>query len=118
MIQQSGALVLWAPRVAGILVAAFLALFAIDAFDGRRFADAAPAFAMHLVPSAIVLAIVAFSWRLQWIGGAALIGLAILYGVMARGRLDWIAVISGPLLLVGLLFLLSWWYHGSRRATG
>jgi len=39
---------------------------------------------------------------------AAFIALAVIYAVMVRGRVDWMAAISGPLLVVGLLFLASW----------
>jgi hypothetical protein len=42
---------------------------------------------------------------------------AVLYATaLARGRLDWIAVIAGPLFLVGLLFLWSWRQIGGVSA--
>jgi hypothetical protein len=107
MNSASATFLLWAPRLAGLLVAAFLGLFALDAFDGRSLAAAAPAFAIHLIPSLLVLAAVAVGWKLQWVGAIAFVGLAVLYAVRV-GRLDWIAVISGPLLVVGLLFLTGW----------
>jgi hypothetical protein len=107
-------LLLWAPRIAGLLVAAFLALFALDAFNETgSFVGALPAFAIHLIPSLLVLMVVAIAWRFEWIGAIAFIALAVLYAVMARGRLDWIAVISGPLVLVGVLFLVSWRQHAN-----
>jgi hypothetical protein len=108
MTKTSAVLLLWGPRVAGLALAAFLALFALDAFTGRSVVEGLAAFAVHLLPSALVLAIVAIAWRFQWIGGVAFIALAVLYAVMARDRIDWIAVISGPLVIVGALFLASW----------
>jgi uncharacterized membrane protein len=45
-------------------------------------------------------------------GGAAL-GYALSTG---RGHLDWIAVISGPLLLTAVLYLLSWILDRRRPA--
>jgi hypothetical protein len=101
-------LLLWGPRIAGIVVAAFLALFAMDAFNERSVVAALPDFAIHLIPSLLVLAVVAVAWRYQWIGAIAFIGLAAAYAFAARDRLDWIVVISTPLLVVGLLFLASW----------
>lgn len=99
----------WVPRVLGIGVSAFLALFALDAFEaGRPFVENVAAFTMHLLPSLILLAIVAVAWRWEWIGGLGFIGLAVLYAVSVGGRLDWVLAISGPLLIVGLLFLWSW----------
>jgi hypothetical protein len=101
-------LLLWGSRIAGIIVAAFLALFAMDAFNERAGVSALPDFAIHLSPSLLVLAVVAVAWRYQWIGAIAFIGLAALYALAARDRLDWIVVVSTPLLVVGLLFLASW----------
>ena len=118
MNRTSATVLLWAPRIGGILVALFLGLFALDAFDGRSFAAALPAFAIHLVPSLLVLAVVAAAWKLEWIGAVAFLGLAVLYAVMVHGRLDWIAVISGPLLIVAVLFLVSWSRRGDLRTTG
>lgn len=112
MNRTSATLLLWAPRIAGILVAAFLGLFALDAFDGRSFVAALPAFAIHLIPSFLLLAVVAIAWRFEWIGAVAFLGLAVLYAVMVHGRVDWIAIISGPLVIVGVLFLVSWRYRG------
>jgi hypothetical protein len=107
-------LVWWGPRISGLAVAAFLALFALDAFSGSAsFFEALPAFAIHLIPSVLVLVVVALAWRFEWIGAIAFIALAALYAVMVRGRVDWIVVISGPLVLVGVLFLVSWRYHAA-----
>jgi hypothetical protein len=48
----------------------------------------------------------------------AFIGLAIVYAVtMSKGRLDWMLTISGPLLVVGALFLWSWFQRGKLRAS-
>jgi hypothetical protein len=113
--KTSAALLLWAPRVTGILMAAFLGLFALDAFDGRSFLAALPAFAIHLIPSFLVLAVVAIAWKAEWIGAVAFLGLAVLYAVMVRGRIDWVALISGPLVIIGVLFLASWRHHGELR---
>jgi hypothetical protein len=111
MNDTSATFLLWAARVSGILVAAFLGLFALDAFDGRSFVAALPAFAIHLVPSFLVLAVVAVAWKFEWVGAIAFLGLAVAYAVMVRGRADWVAIISGPLALVGVLFLAAWRHH-------
>jgi hypothetical protein len=113
MTKQYAALLIWSPRVLGILFAGFLALFALDAFNGRSFLQALPAFAVHLIPSLIVLVVVAVAWRFPWVGALACGALAVYYAVGVR-RLDWIAVISGPLALVALLFLLSWRVRTAR----
>lgn len=111
MTTTSGRLLLWSPRILGILVSMFVGLFALDA-------QALPDFVIHLVPAVLLLALVAASWRWEWIGGVAFIGLAVAYAtMMARGHLDWMLVISGPLLVVGTLFLWSWRHHGELHAS-
>jgi hypothetical protein len=102
---------LWAPRIAGIATAGFLSLFALDAFGGTPFLEALPAFLVHLTPALVVTAAVALAWRHPLIGAAAFAALASAYAVVANGRADWIAAISGPLALVAGLFLVS----GLRR---
>jgi hypothetical protein len=101
---------LWAPRALGILTSLFIGLFALDAFGpGQSFVEALPGFLVHLIPAFVLLAIVGLSFRRPWIGAAAFTGLGIFYAAaMARGHVDWMLVISGPLVTVGVLFLWSW----------
>jgi hypothetical protein len=103
-------LVVWIPRILAILVAAYLGLFALDAFaPGKPTAQAIGDFIIHLWPAGLVLAIAALSWRWPWVGGLAFFLLAGAYAAWTNFRLDWVAAISGPLVVVGALFLLSWW---------
>ena len=101
------AFVVWAPRLLGLAMALFLALFALDAFEGQPFIQALLAFAIHLLPAAIVMAVVVASWRHPWIGAAAFAALAIAYAAMVPSRPDWILSISGPLALIATLFAMS-----------
>jgi hypothetical protein len=94
-------LLLWAPRWLGIAVCFFLSLFALDAVGAHDFA-------FHLAPLALLLAIVLVSWRHPWLGGAVFTTLALVYAYSARHRPDWVLTVSGPLLVVGILFLWSW----------
>ena len=104
-------LLLWSPRILGIAVALFLGMFALDAFsEGEAFLEALPHFFLHTIPALVVLAIVAVSWRWEWVGAAACVALAVLYAVSVQ-RWDWIVTISGPLFVVGSLFLWSWRHH-------
>jgi hypothetical protein len=113
MTRSSARLLLWAPRVLGIATCLFVGLFALDAFSGRPMREALADFAIHVIPALVLLLIVALSWRWEWIAGITFLAFAALYAVtMARGRMDWIVVISGPLSIVGALFLWSWHYHG------
>jgi hypothetical protein len=108
--KETSSFALWTARILGMAMCAFLAVFALDAGDpGTPWTQRAADVLVHLLPAILVVVVLALSWRRQWIGGVAFVALAIAYAVMVRFRLDWIAVISGPLLLVGMLFFWSRW---------
>jgi len=101
----------WTPRILGLLFAAILSLFALDVFgQGFGFWETVLALLMHLIPTGIVLVVLAVSWRWERIGAILFMALGIWYLLTAWGRFHWSAyvVISGPLLLIGVLFLASW----------
>jgi hypothetical protein len=117
MAKRSDALLLWSPRVLGIGVCVFLSLFALDALGpGKSVAQAAIDFLVHVAPMMVLLGVVALSWRWEWVGGCVFTVLALAYAYAARHHLYWIPVVSGPLLVVGILFLWSWSQH--RRLHG
>jgi hypothetical protein len=108
----------WTPRVLGILFAIFISLFALDVFgEGYGPWETVVALVMHLVPTFVVLIALAVAWRWEWVGAVLFCGLAFLYVVMAWGRFPLLTyvVISGPLLLVGVLFLLNWLHRTELR---
>ena len=104
-------ILLWTPRLLGLLMAAFLAAFALDVFDGNG--PVILPLLMHLLPAAIVGLAVAGGWRHPAVGAVAFAALAIAYALIAARHLDWIAVISGPLALTAVLFGVS----AARRAA-
>lgn len=106
----------WSPRVLSLLIAGFLSLFALDVFEeGRGFWETSLALMMHLIPTGIVLILLAIAWRWEWIGAVSFVALGLLYAFLALPHLSWIAVISTPLLLVGSLFLLDWRYRRQKN---
>ena len=102
-------LLIWSPRILGIATALFIALFALDARE-----EGFAALLLHSAPALFLLAVVAVAWRYDWLGGAVFVALALFYAAWAADRPDWILLISGPLLLVGGLFLGSWRARSSR----
>lgn len=101
---------LWIPRIAGIALALFLSVFALDAFgEGKTVFQALSAFLVHLIPSFAILTAVALAWRVPVIGAVAFFGLALAYAISAHWRLDWMAVIALPLVVIALLFAASWY---------
>ena len=102
-------IIVWAPRVVGLGLAAFLSLFATDAFTADSgVVTKIVGFAMGLVPAALVLTAVGLGWNHQRLGAMIFIGLAGLYAAAAIEHPGWIVTIAGPLVLVGALFFLSW----------
>jgi hypothetical protein len=116
MTKSGAALLLWTPRILAIAIVLFLSLFALDAFDGRPFFTVLPGFLIHLLPACLVMAAVALAWRFPLAGAVAFVGLALAYAITVRGRLGWIAVIAGPLVVVAVLFVLSWRHRGAYHA--
>ncbi len=101
----------WTPRVLCLLFAGFISLFALDVLGGGHgFWETVLALLMHLVPTALVLILLAVSWRWEWIGGVAFPALGLLYLINFWGKFHWsaYALIAGPMFLVGALFLVNW----------
>ena len=102
MSETTKRLVYWTPRILCIAFAAFLAIFALDVFG----------MPMSLPNKLLALVIV---WRREWIAAVLFPLLAVFHLATKWGQLDWsaYAIIDGPLVLLAVLFLLSW----RNRAT-
>jgi hypothetical protein len=100
----------WAPRVLTILFAVFISLFALDVFDEYQFPKVLLALLIHMVPTLIVIAVLLVAWRWEWVGAILCMGLALFYIFGTNFDMDIIAylLIPGPLMLVSVLWLLSW----------
>lgn len=108
----------WAPRVLGVLFAIFISLFALDVFmEGYGFWEMIIALLMHLIPTAIFLLVLVVAWRWERIGGFLFIALGVLYIALfwSPDRLPGYLIISGPLFLVGFLFLLDGFFTRDNR---
>jgi hypothetical protein len=104
-------LLFWTPRVLTMLFALFLSLFALDVFnEGYGFWKTILALFIHLIPTWIVLAVLAVSWRWGLVGFVVYSALGAYYVVTTWGRMQWSVypVIAGPLFLLGALFLADW----------
>lgn len=113
-------LLLWIPRVLTILFALFISVFALDVFgEGEGIWRTVAALLMHLVPSIVVLLLLALAWRREWVGAVAYTSLGVLYLWTAWGRFHWsaYALIAGPLFLIGLLFLIAWVNRAKLRVA-
>lgn len=107
----------WSPRILAILFAIFLSIFALDVFnEPRGFWRTALALAIHLIPTAMVLLILAAAWQWERLGALLF---ALLAGIYAYQVLpmhpSWAAAISGPLLAIAALFMADWMTHRRLR---
>ncbi len=110
-------ILLWTPRIAGILFILFLSLFALDVFDmGLGFWETLLALFMHLIPSIILTIALALAWKWEWVGALAFLGWPVWYLIAARG-FHWsvYVIVAGIPALIGLLFLAGWLWRGSIR---
>ena len=112
-------ILLWIPRIAGILFVLLISLFAFDVFEeGLGFWGTLLALFMHLLPSILLAIAIYIAWKREWVGAVLFIGWAIWYVVFFRDRdFPWItyAIIAGLPLLIGLLFLAGWIWRKQIR---
>jgi hypothetical protein len=107
-------LLFWTPRILGVLIAIFVSLFALDVFgEGYSFWETIWALAMHLIPTMVILIVLGIACRWESIGGFLFITLGVLYITLfwEPSNLPAYLVISGPLFLAGILFLLDAYYR-------
>jgi hypothetical protein len=100
----------WIPRILCLVFAAFISSFALHVFDERLGVSNTPlALLMHLIPTFLILACAGGFMAREWVGAVLFTALAPLYLILFWGRFHWsaYAAISGPLSLVGGLFLLN-----------
>jgi hypothetical protein len=99
----------WTPRIICILFIAAISLFACDAFGhDTGFWKTLLAFLAHLLPTFSMIFILYLSWKRAWIGGILFILAGIAYMVWKGVEYP---VVFIPLFLVGILFLLSWFFR-------
>jgi len=105
----------WLPRVLSIGFVIFLSLFSLDVFSEYSGWDVVLPLLVHLIPSFVLLAVVLIAWKHDLAGAIVFFSFAVLYAFMVgSGRSwSWYAGISGTSLVIGFLFLLSWF--GKKR---
>ena len=110
-------LVFWTPRILCIVYTVFVSLFALDVFgEGNGLGQTVLALLMHLIPTAVIVVVLAVSWRREWLAAVVFIAAGVLYLFSNLEHLDWVLVISGPLWLIGIFFLVNWLFRRELRA--
>ncbi|MBU2576484.1 MAG: hypothetical protein KKF50_02070 [Nanoarchaeota archaeon] len=106
----------WTPRILSIIFILFISMFSLDIFEmNLGFWGTIVGLFMHLIPSFVLIIILIFAWRYEWLGGVVFILAGVFYMTMLLLNssfewymLSWIAIISGPAILIGILWFLSW----------
>jgi len=101
----------WTPRVAGLLFAGFISIFALDVFsEGYSVLETMVALFMHLIPTAVILIALGFAWRWERAGGIIFILIGAVFTIFFNTSEEWLTflLISAPVLLIGVLFLVNW----------
>jgi hypothetical protein len=119
----------WAARILCALAVALISLFAFDVFsEGAGIGQKIAAFLLHMIPSFVLIIALIIAWKHELVGGIliTLIGLAsstYVYG-LNYGRshsvsigLQTAAMISAPFVVVGLLFIISYFLHRPKKLT-
>lgn len=110
-------ILLWTPRIAGILFILFISLFALDIFDMQLgFWGTLIGLFMHLIPSILLTIGILIAWRREWVGAALFLGWAVWYVTFMRGFF-WTVylMIAGLPALIGLIFLAGWIWRKQIR---
>ena len=104
-------LLFWAPRILAIAFILFLGLFALDSFEGdKTLIQKLGGFIIHLIPNFVMILILVFAWKHEWVGTIAFVLLGFAYLVISWGKFPVAnyVLISGPLFLIGVLFWVNW----------
>lgn len=119
----------WTPRILCILAILFISLFALDSFNPEHTIwQQLSAFFIHLIPSFILLALLVFAWKQERIGGVIfmLIGLGFSPFIYLHNfRMNhsvWMSIgivmmVTLPFIIVGILFILSYYRKQRERTT-
>lgn len=121
----SGRIARWVhylPRIAGILIAVFISLFAMDVFEMEgSFWQLMGAFILHALPALVLLAFVAVAWKWPVVGfvgftAGALYFLryVVFFDNYSAGNF---LLFTLPLAIVALLFYADWKWRAAPPAS-
>ena len=100
----------WLPRVLGILFIIGISIFAFDE------PILSVGFVIHLIPSLVLVILLITAWRSACVGGILfmVVGLASLFLFHTYQHIAGFLVVSLPPIVIGTLFLVSWYQQRKR----
>jgi len=99
----------WLPRILSVIFIIAISAFALDSFSsGYIWWQAILAFIIHLIPSFILIGILLIAWKKPMIGGLLLVFISLVFIALSiiKGIISFL-ILSGPLFLIGVLFLIE-----------
>lgn len=100
----------WISRILAVLFIAFLCLFSFDGFTEFTGWESVLGIIIHLAVPIVVLIGTLLAWKRDLVGTIIFLGFAIYYvGMVGLDRhWSWHLAISGPALLISILFFVHW----------
>lgn len=111
--------VYWPPRIASIIFIAFLAIFALDVFEGESsiFEKMIGLF-IHLLPNFILLVILIIAWKNEKIGGILFVLLSVVFTYFFKTYTNphSFIFVSLPVFVIGILFFIQWNFRKIQKS--
>jgi ABC-type transport system involved in cytochrome bd biosynthesis fused ATPase/permease subunit len=96
------------PRLLAVLAIAFISIFALDVFtEGSTPLAIAVGLAMHLLPSCVLIGVLAIAWNRPRIGAIAFLLVSVLPFFFLSNAFWVNTMLAGPFFLTGFLFALD-----------
>lgn len=107
-------LIVWTPRVISLILISFISFFALDSFHPEAsFLNNTLSILIELLPAIILLLALVLAWFYRLAGGITyiILGVAMTFFFHTyRNELTFLTL-SSPVLVVGVLFVLSYYYE-------
>ncbi|MBW2995463.1 hypothetical protein KY312_03845 [Candidatus Woesearchaeota archaeon] len=100
----------WLPRILAIIYILFISMFALDIFaEYSKISEILIGLFMHLIPSFILIGSTVLAWKKEKLGGIVFIVLSIAMAIFFNRNMEPMGflIISLPVLMIGVLFLLD-----------
>lgn len=119
----------WVPRILTILAILFVSMFALDAFDpGMTLQEQITGFLIHLIPSFILVILLAIAWRYRFAGGVIFMSLGIAISMFlfilnfSKNPNLWMtlgimASIGFPFFISGVLFVVDHFFGENNKVN-
>jgi hypothetical protein len=109
MNQKIEAILSWTPRILALGFAFFLSMFVLEYFNqGYSITELAVAIFMQLIPAEIIIIFTIMSWKKPGLGAILFFIVGTVYIIMTKDiPLATYFIISGPIYLIALLFLIN-----------